>query len=90
MKRHRKKIIAIVAGCMFLVMMMLNLKTTINGFNLSVDEYSAFVKGNIDPVEDSGGDIYKGGYETCWNDGFPIYICRSGIGNCCVICQDPC
>jgi len=88
MKKHRKKIITIFAVCMFAIMMMLNVSTTINGSNFSVEGYSAVVSGN------TGGWIYYGTWQTCWSDPFggynQIYICRSGPGNCCVPCQHPC
>lgn len=46
MKKHRKKIIAIFAACMFAMMMMLNVNTTINGSNFSIDGYTALVNGS--------------------------------------------
>jgi hypothetical protein len=45
MKKHRKKVIAIFAACMFALMMMLNVSTTINGSNFSVEGYTALVSG---------------------------------------------
>jgi len=46
MKKHRKKVIAIFAACMFAMMMMLNVNTTINGTNFSVEGYTALVSGS--------------------------------------------
>lgn len=46
MKKAKKKFIAIFAGCMFAMMMMLNVSTTVNGSNFSIDGYMALVSGS--------------------------------------------
>jgi len=46
MKKQRKKVIAIFAACMFAMMMSLNVSTTVNGTNFSVDGYTALVSGS--------------------------------------------
>jgi hypothetical protein len=46
MKKNRKKIIAFFAACMFAMMMMLNVSTTHNGANFSIDGYIALVSGS--------------------------------------------
>lgn len=46
MKKAKKKFIAIFAGCMFAMLMMLNVSTTINGSNFSVNGYTALVSGS--------------------------------------------
>ncbi|WP_372906567.1 hypothetical protein [Rhodohalobacter sp.] len=66
MKKTKKKFIAIFAGCMFAVMMMLNVSTTINGANFSVDGYMALVSGSTN-CHDGGCSVVCGpsGYEAC-------------------------
>lgn len=59
MKRHRKKIIAIFAACMFAMMMMLNVNTTVNGTNFSVEGYTALVSGS------TGGGCSGGNWDVC-------------------------
>lgn len=51
MKKMKKKFIAIFAGFMFAMMMMLNVSTTINGTNFSVDGYTAVVCGDTGSSE---------------------------------------
>lgn len=46
MEKQRKKFIAIFAACMFTVMMLLNVTTSMNGSNFSVDGYIALVSGS--------------------------------------------
>ncbi|MCC5907886.1 MAG: hypothetical protein JJU13_16860 [Balneolaceae bacterium] len=84
MKNQRKKVIVFFAACMFAMMMIMNVNTTINGTNFSVAGYTAVVSGS------TGVYYYYATTETCWNTGFEIYICRFGIGNCCIPCQAHC
>lgn len=46
MKNKKKKLLAIFAACMFAVMMMLNVTTSMNGTNFSIDGYTALVSGS--------------------------------------------
>lgn len=63
MKRHRKKVIAIFAACMFAMMMMLNVSTTINGSNFSIEGYTALVSGSTGGCSISV--TCSGGSDTC-------------------------
>jgi len=70
MKKHRKKVIAIFAACMFAMMMMLNVNTTINGTNFSVEGYTALVSGST--VGDWVSCRYYTGFgqyygTSCWS-----------------------
>jgi hypothetical protein len=61
MKKSKKKLITIFAACMFAMMMMLNVSTTINGTNFSIDGYTSVVCGSTG----SCANICIGGKVNC-------------------------
>lgn len=46
MKSTKKKYLVLFGSCMFAIMMMLNVSTTINGTNFSIDGYTALISGS--------------------------------------------
>lgn len=84
MKSRKKKYIAFFATFMFAIMMVLNVTTSINGSDFSIDGYTAVVNGGT-----GGGDYYMS-TTYCWVTNQVIWKCKSGSGLCCVSCQDTC
>lgn len=91
MKKHRKKVIAIFAACMFAMMMMLNVSTTINESNFSIEGYTALVSGSTG----GGDDCTPPNWSVCcamWDiqvsyiGGSQTITCNSGGSLICLTC----
>jgi hypothetical protein len=81
MKHHRKKVITFFAVCMFAMLMMLNVNTTINGTNFSVVGYTALVSGSDGKSEVSCKCALFNGNDKCRSNNWGS-TCATGTQDC--------